>query len=158
MRAEFVLVDKSTEFFVGAEILAKHGVGATEPLRCGNQYVPGGLIFLLADDDGMATFHDPGLLGGDQLDPVTQIRLVVERDRHDDRNSRMVDDVGRVETTAETDLDDRHVGGLLGKEKEGGQAVRILEDGDLLSAIGIGDPTARPRREPRLRRACLGLP
>jgi hypothetical protein len=50
----------------------------------------------------------------------------------------VVDDVGRVETAAKADLDDRGIGWMLGKQDEG-DGRQDLENGDLLAGIGFGD-------------------
>ena len=63
---------------------------------------------------------------------------MVERHRHDQRDGRVGDDIGRVEAPAEPDLDDRRIRRLFGKQQEG-DGGQDLEDGDGLAPIGLGD-------------------
>ena len=148
-QARLVLVDHAAVFFVGEEILAVDGDGRAEPVGGVDQHFLRRLGFLCADDDRPARLDDAGLLGGDQLDPVAEKRLVVDRDRHDQRHGRIVDDVGGVEAAAEPDLDDRGIGRMLRKQHEGHRG-EYLEDGDRLAAIGLGDARHRFGKHPVL--------
>ena len=72
----------------------------------------------MTDDHRAAALHDPSLFGGNQFDAIAKIGLVIERDRHDDRNGRVLDDIGGIEASAKTDFNDDGIGGMLGKQHE----------------------------------------
>ncbi|MNV32643.1 hypothetical protein D3C71_1239850 [compost metagenome] len=99
-QTELVLINHAAEFFMGGKILPVDGYRATEPLRRGNQRFERRIIFLMTDDDGRTLFHDAGLFGGYQLHAVTEIGLMIERDRHDDGDGWVVDYIGCIESTA----------------------------------------------------------
>ena len=83
-----VLVDHAAVLLIGEEILAVDLERAAEPLGGLDQHGLRGLGLLRADHDRAAGLDDAGLFGGDQLDAVAEIGLVVERNRHDQRNGR----------------------------------------------------------------------
>jgi hypothetical protein len=112
---------------------------SSEALGGFDQHCLGGFGLLRADDHRAAGLDDARFLGGDEFDAVAEIGLVVERHRHDQRDSRVGDDVGRIETAAQPHLDDRRVGRLLGKQDEG-DGGEDFEDGDRLAAIGLRHP------------------
>lgn len=63
----------------------------------------------------MSPFHDSRLFGGNQFHAIAEISLVIKRDWHDDGNRRVIDDIGRIETAAQANLNDRGIGGLFRK-------------------------------------------
>ena len=60
---------------------------------------------------------------------------MIERDRRDDVEHGTLDDVGRIEPAAEADLEQQHVGRVLG-EGEKRRRSRDLELGDVVAAVG----------------------
>ena len=78
----------------------------------------------------------PAFSRGDRRNRAPKIIGVIVADRRDDRRGRIVDDVGGVETAAEPDLEQQHVGGALGEQHEGG-CGRDLEHRDRPAGIGI---------------------
>jgi hypothetical protein len=75
----------------------------------------------VAHDGGLAGAQDAGLLEADALAVGAEVFHVVEVDAGDDR-AVGVDDVDRVEPAAQADLEDRHVGLLLGSCNAGCRA------------------------------------
>ena len=132
-----VLIDHAAVFLEGEEILAVDLQRTAKPFGGLDQDLERRLVFLRADDDGAAALHDPGLLCGDQFDPIAEIGLVIHRYGHDHRYCRFPDDVGGVEAAAEADLDDGRIGRMLGKQHEG-DGGEDFEDGDRLAVIGLG--------------------
>ena len=59
---------------------------------------------------------------------------MVERDRRDDVERRPLDDVRRIEPAAKPDLQQQHVGGVLGEGEERRRG-RDLELGDVVAAV-----------------------
>ena len=138
-KAEFVLVDQPAELLVGGEILPVDRARAGKPVSRLDKHVQRPFVFLLADHDRAAALHDAGLFSRDQFDAIAEIGLVVERNRHDHRDRRLLDDIGGIEPAAEPDLENHGIGRLFGKEHEGHRR-QDLEDGDLLSGIGRRHP------------------
>ncbi|MBB4403490.1 hypothetical protein GGD52_003992 [Agrobacterium tumefaciens] len=89
----------------------------------------------MAYDDGGTLFHDSRLFRRDQLNAVTEISLVIERNRHNDRDSGVVDHIGRIETPTKTHFDDSCVSRMFRKKKEH-NCSQNLEDGNLLAFVG----------------------
>jgi len=133
-----ILIDHAAIFLIGEEILAVDGDRASQAFRRLHQHRLCGLGLLCADDDRAARLDNARLFRRNQLDTIAEIGLMVERHRHDQRDGRVGNDVGRVETTAEAHLDDCRIGRLLGKQDEGDRG-KDFEDGDRLAAIGLGD-------------------
>ena len=75
-------------------------------------------VVCLADDHRDALLDDPGLLGGDLLERVTQQGRVLEPDVGDDAQDRH-NDVRRVESSPEPGLDHRYLDVALCKVVEG---------------------------------------
>ena len=75
------------------------------------------IAFGFADDDRYAAFDDAGLFVGDGRERVAEQGHVVVADVGDDTGAGR-DDVGAVETPAETGLDDRHI------DVAGGEVVK----------------------------------
>ena len=71
-------------------------------------------VGLDADDGGPATLQDAGLFAGDQGQRVAQILLVVVVDGGDDRECRLVDDIGCVEPAAQAHFQQQIVGRACG--------------------------------------------
>ena len=137
-----VLVDHAPVLAEGQEILAVYGDGRTQALGRIGDHGKRGVEFLLADHGRAARLEDTGFLGRDQLDPVAEIGFMVERDRHDDRDSGPPDDIGGIETPAQSHLDDGGVGRMLRKQHEADRR-QDLEDRDRLALIGVGHASDR---------------
>src|SRR5581483_7704854 len=107
----------------------------------------GGLVLDHVDDRGRLRRHhhrtagldDAGLLARDRLDGRAEELLVVHRDRGDHRGERVLDDVGGVEAAAEPDLEERVVGGVIGKQDEGrrGGDLELRNRGAAIGALGF---------------------
>ena len=82
-----------------------------------------------------AALEDRGLLVGDLLDGVAEEFQMIHRDRRDRAGDRLVDHVGRVEPAAETDFEQRDVGGRAREQQERRRGLD-LEHGDRLVAVG----------------------
>src|SRR5690606_35231433 len=89
-----------------------------------------------------ARFHDASLLRRYQLDPVTQIGLMIERNRHHDASRRPGDDICRVKPASQPNLDDGNISGMLGKQDEGCSG-QYLENRDGFVSISVGHATQR---------------
>ncbi len=63
-----------------------------------------------------ARLDDARFFECDFLDGITEIGLMIERDRRDDRHGRAVNDVGRVEPAAEAHFQQQRIGRALGKQ------------------------------------------
>src|SRR5262245_3632102 len=88
--------------------IAATDVEGTTPLG-GNPFDDGKSFGELGRDDDRATgFDDAGLLGGDLVDGVAEHSGVFEVEGGDDRDE-WGDDIGGIEGTAETDLDNGEV-------------------------------------------------
>ena len=90
-------------------------------------------------DDRRARLDDAGLFRGDQLDPVAEIGLVVQRDRHDQADGGFLDHIGGVEPAAKAHLDNGRVGRLFGKQQEHDRR-QDFEHGDRPTVIGRRHP------------------
>src|SRR5205814_1967446 len=82
-----------------------------------------------AADDRTARLDDARLLGRDARQAVAELLRVIEADAGDDRQRRPAD-VGRIKTTAETNLDDGRLGATT-PEVEEAQRRRNLEERQL---------------------------
>ena len=136
--AAVVLVDQPAVFLIGEIVLAIDDQRRFQALGGVGDDVAHGIVFLRAENDRDPRLDDASLLGRYQLDAIAEIGFVVERDRHDQRHDRPRDDVGRVETAAEPDLDDRQLCRVLRKQHEHDRR-QDLEDRDRLTAIGLRD-------------------
>ena len=65
-----------------------------------------------------ARLHDAGLLRCDLLERVPELVGMVHRDRRDDGDRWLLDDVRRVEPPAQSDLEQQHIGGVFGEGKK----------------------------------------
>jgi hypothetical protein len=94
------------------------------------------LVLVGHGDERHAGFRDAGLLRRDLLQRVAEERLVIEAEAGDAADQRSVDDVGRVEASAEPDLDHAGIGGRAREREEGGGRGRLEEAGaDVLASV-----------------------
>jgi len=100
----------------------------------------------MAYDDGGTGLHDACLFGGDQLHPITKIGLMIQRNRHDDGDGRIVDHIGRIETPTQTNLHDGCIGGLFRKKHEH-RGSQDFENRDRLACIGSFNTAQRIRKD-----------
>src|SRR5690606_28228778 len=84
-----------------------------------NENFPCRIEGLETDDDRTILLDDTGLFGGDKLHAVTEIGLMVDGYRHDERHGGIGNDIGGVETPAETDFHNDDIRRMFGKEHEG---------------------------------------
>ena len=61
---------------------------------------------------------------------------MVQRDRRDDRQCRMRNNIGRVNAAAQSDFEEERVRGMLGEEQKR-RRRRDLKKSDWLAAIGV---------------------
>ncbi len=107
-----------------------------------------------AEDGGAAAAQDAGLLTGDGRQAVAEKGLVVESDRDDGRGQGLRH-VGRVETAAHADLEDRHVDARPAEvdERRGGDRFEVgrmrREGAGRDEAIGRGAHFAHSPRQRR---------
>ncbi len=93
-----------------------------------------GLILLGADDNGHTAFDDAGLFARNRGQGVAKELLMVDRNRRDDRHGGCVDHVGRVQTPAQPDLEQR----VIRRRARKGQQTRDgrdLEIGDVFATV-----------------------
>ena len=90
---------------------------------------------LLADHERHARFCNAGLFGGDQLDGIAEILLVIERDARHDGHQRL-DHVGAVEPPAEADLDDGDINAAGGEVGECNRGVASKKVAPTASIVG----------------------
>ena len=125
---------ETAALLVGVELLAPHDQRRAKTQRLGTDDVLG-LRLLLRNNGRHPSAQNAGFLGRDLRQRGAELLGMVERDGRDDVEHRAVDDVGRIEAAAEADLEQQHVGGVLGKGKEGGRRGD-LELGDVVAAVG----------------------
>ena len=131
------LEDETSMLLVHVEIAARHVQWRAEllgPALDHRERLP----LLPADDARHARLQDAGLLAGDLRQGFAEKGHVVDGDRRDRGQQRLVHEIGRVEPSAEARLEQQEIGGRLGEgEKGGGRGD--LEQGDQLAAIsGLG--------------------
>ena len=93
------------------------------------------LLLLAGDNAGDAGFQDTRFLGGDFLQAVAQVLLVIHRDGGEHRQRRMFDQICRVQPSAKARFQQQDIGRVAGK----GQECRRrgdLEKGDGVAVIG----------------------
>ena len=128
------LHDKPAALLEGIELLAPDHERRAAANGFGADHVLG-LWLLLRNDRRHTRAQDAGLLVGDLGECRAQLLGMIHRDRRDDRKRRPIDDVGRIEPTAEPHLEQKHIGRLLGKCEER-RRRRDLELGDVVAAVG----------------------
>ena len=93
------------------------------------------LRLLPADHARHARLQDAGLLAGDLGQGLAEKGHMVDRDRRDRGQQRLADDIGGIEPSAQSGLEQQQIGRRLG-EGEKGRRGRDLEQRDQLAAIG----------------------
>ena len=110
-----------------------------------------GILLRLIHRDGTAGLDNPRLLPRDKLHGAAEQRRVVEPDVRDHGAVRAFDDVRRVESAAEPDLQHHDVAALR-REMQQRRRRRALEDRELIAALRLRRADAlRRRREVRVR-------
>ncbi len=94
-----------------------------------------GLRGLLGADHRYIRLDDAGLLAGDLRQRITEKFRMVHTDWRDDAGERRIDHVCCVETAAESDFQEQHIGRMFGKQTERSGSFDF-EYGDRLAAIG----------------------
>ena len=110
-QAVAILEDVTAMLLARGKILTRNRASARRPsarLALETRRAP--LRPLRRDDRRPPALEDPGLLAGDQLDRAAEELDMVDRDRRDDGGERRVDDIGRIEPAAETDLEQQVIG------------------------------------------------
>ena len=85
-------------------------------------------VIAFANDTGYTLFHDAGFLGCNLWQGITEELGMIERDIGDDAEHGL-DDVGRVEPTAQPHFDDSDIDLTIGKVAEGHHGCQFEERG-----------------------------
>ncbi len=124
---------EAAALLIGVEVLAPGEQRRADAVCLATDHLVRFLL-LLRDHDGHAGTQNAGLLECDLCQRRSELLGVVERDRRDDRQLRPVDHVGRVEPAAEANLEQQHIGRILG-EREKGRSRCDLELRDVVGTV-----------------------
>ncbi len=117
------------------EILPVNRNRTAKPVGSRDENFPRCIERLETDNNRAILLDDTGFLGGNQLHAVAKIGLMVDGNRHDERDGRLGNDIGGVETSTKADFHNDDIRRMLGKEYES-HSRQNFENGDVLAAIG----------------------
>src|SRR5437588_6876162 len=95
----FVLINETAVLFARGEILAADNHGSAKPARLGFENGER-VVVLLGKNGGDSALENAGFFDGDLLDRVAEKLGMVDRNRRDDRQCRLRDDIRRIDAAA----------------------------------------------------------
>ncbi|SPU67707.1 Uncharacterised protein [Brucella neotomae] len=109
----FVLEHHAAMFLEGKEILTIDRNRAVETIGSRDEHFARRIERLETDDHRAVLLDDARLFGCDQFCRIAEIGLMIDRNRHDERDRRLGNDIGGVETPAKADFHDDRIGGMF---------------------------------------------